>query len=224
MRRSLLAVLLFFSLVPLARADGDPASDILLTEDVFFPYAPPVSERLKTALKDLLKETRRSGYPMKVALINTTGDLGAYPQLFNQPPQYTELLARELSTLNPHGDPLKEAHLLVVMPGGFGGANLGEGVDRALAPVTIDPDGGSDALAQAAMAAVARIATENGHPINTPPEAKLTLSDSEKDSGGGTSALFFLAPALLLFAGLFIAAQISARRQTDPTEPGPEPR
>jgi hypothetical protein len=222
-RRALLALLLFFALVPSAAANGDPASDILLTDDVFFPYAPPVSERLKTALKDVLKEARRSGYPMKVALINTEADLGAYPQLFNQPAAYSELLARELSTLNPHGDPLKEAHLLIVMPGGFGGANLGEGVDRALAEVTINPDGGSDGLAQAAMAAVARIATENGHPTDVPPEATLTLSDSEKGSGGGTSALVFLAPALLLFAGLFIAGRISARRKSTP-DAGTEPR
>src|SRR3712207_1066609 len=169
----------------MARADGDPASDILLTDDIFFPYSPPVSERLKTALEKVVRDARRAGYPMKVALINTEADLGAYPQLFNQPAQYSELLSRELSTLNPHGDPVKDPHLLIVMPVGFGGDNLGEGVDRALAPIEIDAEGGSDALAQAAMAAVARIATENGHPIDIPPEATIALSKGGEKSGGG---------------------------------------
>jgi hypothetical protein len=202
---------------PAAWADGDPASDILLTQDVFFPYAPPTSEKVKTALQDVLKKAKQAGYPMKVALINTEADLGAYPQLFNEPTKYSDLLSQELSTLNPHGDPLKAAHLLIVMPGGFGGSNLGEGVNRALEPVRIDPEGGSDGLAQAAMAAVARIATENGHEVPVPPEASLKISASDKKSGGGTSPVVFLAPALLLFAGLFVAGRIAARRQPSGT-------
>ena len=215
MRRLLLAAVAAVLLCPpAALADGDPASDILLTQDTFFPYAPPVSDRLKKALEKVVGEAKRAGYPMKVALINTEADLGAYPQLFNQPAKYSELLSRELATLNPHGDPLKAVHLLIVMPGGFGGSNLGDGVDRALEPVTIDAEGGSDALAQAAMAAVARIATENGHSVAVPPEASLKVSKSDKKSGGGTSAVIFLAPALLLFAGLFVAGRIAARRQT----------
>jgi hypothetical protein len=213
MRRALFALVLFFALAGVARADGDPASDVLLTQDVFFPYAPQVSDRLKTGLERVLKQAKNAGYPMKVALVNTEADLGAYPQLFNQPSKYTDLLSRELATLNPHGDPLKAVHLLIVMPGGFGGSNLGDGVDRALAPVKIRPDGGSDALAQAAMAAVARIATSNGHKVAVPPEASLKVSKSAKKSGGGTSPVVFLAPALLLFGGLFVAGRIAARRE-----------
>jgi hypothetical protein len=217
MKRLLVVVALVLVCAPAAWADGDPASDVLLTEDVFFPYSPPVSQRLKTALERVLKDARKAGYPMKVALINTEADLGAYPQLFNQPTKYSDLLARELATLNPHGDPLKAIHLLIVMPGGFGGSNLGDGVDRALAPITIDPQGGSDGLAQAAMGGVARLATENGHRVAVPPEASIKVSKSAKKSGGGTSAVVFLAPALLLFAGLFVAGRIAARRQTSAT-------
>jgi hypothetical protein len=218
MRRALLAVLLVLVCAPAAWADGDPASDVLLTQDTFFPYAPPVSEKLKTGLQQVVKKAKAAGYPMKVALVNTEADLGAYPQLFNQPAKYSDLLSRELETLNPHGNAVDAVHLLIVMPGGFGGSNLGDGVDRALAPVKIDAGGGSDALAQAAMAAVARIATENGHQVPVPPEASLKVSKSAKKSGGGTSPVVFLAPALLLFAGLFVAGRIAARRQ--PSAPG----
>lgn len=198
-----------------AHADGDPASDVLLSQDSYLPYSPTVQPKLKAALEKLLKRARDDGYPMKVALINTEADLGAYPQLFNQPQRYADLLEGELSSLSRHGDAVDEVHLLVVMPGGFGGSGLGDGVDRALAPVKITTDKGSDGLAQAALAGVARIATENGHELATPPEASIALGKASKTrSGGGTSPLLFVAPALLLFGGLFVAGRIAARRSS----------
>jgi hypothetical protein len=216
MKRILLVPLLVVLLVPaVALADGDPASDVLLTQDSFLPYAPPTSDRFKTALDKVLKDAKAAGYPMKVALINTEADLGAYPNLFNSPQEYANLLNRELATLNPHGDPQKDVHLLIVMPGGYGGVNLGEGVDKALAPVKIQADAGSDGLARAALAAIARIATENGHAVDVPPEASLKVGKASAKGGGGTSPIFFIAPAVLLFGGLFVAGRITARRQAD---------
>ncbi len=198
-----------------ARANGDPASDVLLSQDHYLPYAPPVQERLVTALEDVLERAREAGFPMKVALINTERDLGAYPQLFNSPQEYANLLTRGLATLNPHGDPVKDVHLLVVMPGGFGGNNLGEKVDDALSGIAIQGEAQSDGLAKAAVEAVARLATANGHPVPVPPEARIELSASDADDGGGgTSPLVFAAPAVLLFAGLFVAGRMARRRQS----------
>ena len=205
------AVVLLLALAPAAWADGDPPSDVLLTQDTYLPYA-PVSAKLKAALERTVKAARAAGYPMKVALVADQSDLGSYPNLFNQPAQYSSLLTQELSTLNPHGDPLKAVHLLIVMPGGFGGSNLGDGVDKALGPITIGQRGADD-LAQAAMTAVARVATANGHRVAVPPEASARVSPGAKKSGGGTSGLVFLAPALVLFAGLFLAGRIASRRR-----------
>ena len=213
MRAVALVVAAALVLPAVARADGDPASDVLLRQDSYLPYSPVVAPKLKTALEKVVKAARDAGYPMKVALISSEADLGAYPQLFNQPQKYADLLKGELATLNPHGDALKEIHLLVVMPGGYGGSGLGDGVDQALGPVTIATDKGSDGLAQAALAAVARLATQNGHRVAVPPEATGKLGKPSKASGGGgTSPLLFIAPALLLFAGLFVAGRITARR------------
>jgi hypothetical protein len=214
--RWLAAALVVACLFPaVAVADGDPASDVLLTQDSFLPYAPPTQARLKTALEKVLKDARSAGYGMKVALIATEADLGAYPQLFNQPQKYADLLSRELSTLNPHGEPQKAVHLLIVMPGGYGGMNLGDGVDAALAPVKIEGDKGADGLARAALAAVARIATANGHKVAVPPEASVKLgTSSAKGGGSGPSVLLFIAPALLLFGGLFIAGRRAGRSAT----------
>lgn len=214
--RRLLFIVAALVLLPAvaARANGDPASDVLLTQDSFLPYAPPTQDRLKTALEGVLEAADEAGYPMKVALINTARDLGAYPELFNSPQEYADLLTSELRTLNPHGDPLKEVHLLVVMPGGFGGNNLGEQVDEALAPVAIEAEAQSDGLAKAALTAVARLATVNGSRVPTPPEAELELSASSAEAGGGgTSPLLFIAPAVLLFAGLFLAGRIARNRE-----------
>ena len=215
MRRSLALLLALAALMPAsAGANGDPASDVLLTQDHFLPYAPPVQERLATALEDVLRSVREAGYPMKVALIMTERDLGAYSQLFNRPQEYADLLTRELATLNPHGDPVKDVHLLVVMAGGFGGNDLGEKVDDALGGITIQGEAQSDGLAKAAIEAVARLATVNGHPVPTPPEARIELAASDAEAGGGgTSPLVYAAPALLLFAGLFAAGRLARRRE-----------
>ena len=47
--RILAACILVVMLAPArASADGDPASDVLLGENVFYPYSPPVSAALQT--------------------------------------------------------------------------------------------------------------------------------------------------------------------------------
>jgi hypothetical protein len=220
-RRALaLAVVALLAAAPTARADGDPASDVLLQADVFFPYAPATSPALAKALEGLLQRTRQGGYPMKVALIASAGDLGAYPQMFNAPQEYASLLASELPN-NPHGKKSSRAelrpHLLVVMPGGFGGDNLGDAVDAALAPVTIESAAQADGLAKAALAAVARIATANGHETPVPPEASTKLAETTKstDRGSGTPVWIFIAPVLLVVAGAVVAGRIATRRSQE---------
>ncbi len=184
---------------PAAWADGDPASDVLLDQDVFFPYAPPTRGDLERALERTVRQAREAGYPVKVALIASAADLGAYPRLYNRANEYATLLSRELPQ-STHGRRVTGQRILVVMPGGFGGVDLGVGVDEALAGVEIQADAGSDGLAVAAMAAVARLATANGARVPTPPEAATTLE--AREGAGGPSALLYLAPAVVLFVAL----------------------
>lgn len=210
----LAGLLCLLALAPPALADGDPASDVLLSQDSFLPYAPPVQPKLKKALESVLKQAEKAGYPMKVALILSESDLGSYSQLLNQAQKYTDLLSGELGALNPNGDASKALHLLVVMPGGFGGNNLGGKVNDALQPVKIQGEAQSDGLAKAAIAAVARIATANGHPVKVPAEANIKLSSSDASTKRNTtSPLVFAAPALLLFVGLAVAGRVAVRRQ-----------
>jgi hypothetical protein len=211
---ALVAALALLTFPAVARADGDPASDILLAQDVFFPYAPMTAPRLSDALTKLLERTRSSGYPMKVALIESEGDLGANADLFGRPLDYANLLAEELRTLR-HGRPGdEELHLLVVMPVGFSGSGLGDRVDEALAPVRIEAAAQSDGLARAAIEAVARLASVNGHSTPIPPEAKLALAPrDESTERSSPSVLPFVLPFGVVTIASAIAGLVAARRR-----------
>jgi hypothetical protein len=197
-----------------ARADGDPASDILLGQDAFFPYAPATAKRLSGALTGLLERTRKSGYPIKVALIESEGDLGANADLFGRPLEYANLLADELRTLRHGKDGGEDLHLLVVMPTGFSGAGLGARVDEALGPVRIESAAQSDGLARAAIEAVARLASVNGHPTPIPPEARLALAPrNESTKPSGSSVLPYVLPFGVITIAVAVASLVAARRR-----------
>jgi hypothetical protein len=214
MRRAALVAFAVLALLPAgAAADGDPASDVLLAQDVYYPYAPKVSKPLTTALDSLLGRVRKAGYPMKVALIQAPSDLGAYPNLFGDTQNYANLLAKEIA-FNSH------PHLLVVMPSGFGGDNLGANVDRALKGITVDGDAQSNGLAQAALAAVARVASANGHPTPVPAEAHAALASSKASSTRSTpSLLVYGGPVLLALLAVGGLLLVGRRRETEGTDP-----
>jgi hypothetical protein len=199
---------------PAALADGDPASDTLLFQDVYYPYAPPTSKHLSHALDALLKRARQAGYPMKVALIEAPADLGVFPQMINDPQRYANQLALELRTLRHGRESKEQLHLLVVFPVGFAGDNLGRRVDEALAPVRINSRAQSDGLAQAAMRAVARLATINGHPLAAPPQAGGVLAPRhESTKREGPSILLFVLPPLAVVVIALVAGSVMSRRR-----------
>src|SRR3954454_15887728 len=201
-----------------ASADGDPASDFLLQQDAYYPYAPKTSPTLRTALDGLLKRTRAAGYPMKVALIETAGDLGSFPQMFNDPQRYADLLAQELSTITHGNKSDDQLHLLVVFPSGFAGSGLGDAVNTALAPVKVNADAQSDGLVAAALEAVAPVGPANGHRTPIPPEAKAKLAATSKSTKrSGPPIVVYLLPVLLVVAAALVTGRIARRR--DATTP-----
>ena len=130
-----------------ALADADPASDVLLAANVFYPYSPPVPARLQSALNTEIAAAQKARFPIKVAIIATPTDLGAIPELFDKPQQYAAFLDQEIS----FGSKLP---LLVVMPDGYGTAAVPSAAAAAIAALGKPPVGGSDALTQAAIPAV----------------------------------------------------------------------
>jgi hypothetical protein len=199
-----------------ARADGDPASDFLLQQDSYYPYAPKTSPPLRNALDGMLKRLRAKGYPMKVALIQTASDLGSYTQMFNDPQRYANLLAQELQTITHGRAKTDQLHLLVVFPSGFAGSGLGDRVDQALAGVSVNTEAQADGLAQGAMIAAARIATANGVRTPVPREATVRLAATNKSTKRSGPPIFvYFLPVLLVIAAALGAGRIAARRGGD---------
>jgi hypothetical protein len=186
-----------------AMADADPASDFLLTQDIFLPYRPAVSAALKADLLGVTKAAKKAGYPIKVAVIATAADLGGVPNLFNQPTRYAPFLGREIS-FNSKGRPL-----LVVMPVGFGTYGAGPRAESAIAKVKVGS--GADGLARAGVEAVQKLAAASGHPIRG-------FKPSSSGSGGGGNALVFGVPVALLVIALAIVSYRKAGREEDPGE------
>ena len=137
-----------------SRADGDPASDYLITVDIFVPTSPPPVRGLQTDLDNLVFAAKRQGYFVKVALIGSRADLGAVPQLFGHPQTYAKFLASELRFAY-------NGRLLIVMPQGFGTAHVPGREARALEQLEIGTASPDD-LVRTGMAAVRASAAAAG--------------------------------------------------------------
>jgi hypothetical protein len=180
-----------------ALADGDPASDVLLGENVFYPFSPTVSPGLQRLLNaETAAAANAARTPVKVALIHMPADLGAIPSLFAKPQEYADFLIQEISFSN------SKQLLLVVMPNGYGVVGLGPTGQRAVASLK-KPGGQIDDMARAAITAVSKLAAADGHPIGTVTAA-----------GSGTSSTPTSAiAALVAAAAITIAATVLAIRQ-----------
>jgi len=66
----------------------DPASDFLLTQDVFVPWDVKLPPAQTSRLTNLVHSAKASGYRIKVALIATPYDLGAVTPLWRRPQRY----------------------------------------------------------------------------------------------------------------------------------------
>ncbi len=202
-----------------ARADGDPASDILLAQDLFLPYPPNgVSAPVARALQTTLGRARARGFPVKVALVADARDLGSAGQLFAAPQDYADLLTQELTVNVVHGRELELPRVLVVLPSGLGGNNLGDTAGTALEGLFPPEAEGPDGLARTAARAVSRLAAAAGHPFALPPLPAAVAAGSGGGGGGGLpSGVLFGAPVLLVL--LVVGALTLRRAEPEPGDP-----
>jgi hypothetical protein len=186
-----------------ARADGDPASDVLLLQDVYLPYAPGVPGPLGKTITTLLKTTRKAGFPLKVAIIANAKDLGAVPQFFAKPQSYAPFLQSEIAFNS-------KRPLLVVMPTGYGAAALPAGSETGLQGLAPPKSARGEDLGRSAVAAIVKLSAAAGHPVPAP-----KIPTAGGGGGGGTSPLIvFGVPVALLALGGVLAA---LRRRQDAT-------
>ena len=150
------AVIICGVLAPLAQADGDPGSDVLVYQDLFVGSTAGLSVPQQARLGDLLKTAERSKFPIRVAIIGSRADLGAVTSLWRKPQAYARFLGLELSLAY-------KQRLLVVMPNGLGfnwpGHSSGTAY-RTLAGIRVGT--GGDGLLSAADAGVRKLAAADG--------------------------------------------------------------
>jgi hypothetical protein len=139
-----------------ARADGDPASDVLSSQAVFVPQDAGLSSGQLAALGATVAAARRDGYDVRVAVIASASDLGSVSALWHRPASYARFLGQELGLV-------ARGALLVVMPDGYGYTA------RSGGPATVGPLAGLPApgmaLGAGSIVAVRRLAAAAGHPL-----------------------------------------------------------
>jgi hypothetical protein len=208
---------------PAALADGDPASDVLANAALFNPIGSGVSLGQQAQLEAVLADSKRAGFPIRVALIasGSAGDLGTVTALWEQPGTYAQYLDLELSELY-------DGQVLVVMPNGFGLDGPASGphkVGAAEAAVRAPAPGPGAQLAASAIAAVPLLARAAGHPIPASELSAATHSATlgEKSAAGRSfspSAVIALTVGLLLIAAAWWASlharPLERRRRLQP--------
>ncbi len=198
------AVLLAVAMLPSgAFGDADPASDMLLIQNVFYPYMPQVSQPLQRTLNAETAAAAKAKFPIKVALIASKIDLGAIPVLFGKPKEYANFLDREISFNGPQP-------LLVVMPQGAAVQGMNAAATAVGNALPKPASAVSNDLARLAIAAVPKLAAAAGHPIKA--VAAEPSSSAGGSSGGGSSSTTVL--VVLIVAAVAIAgAVIGIRRR-----------
>ena len=150
------AVLAAGSLAAAARADGDPASDFLLTQQIFVPFDVKVPAEKQRRLAGVVAAANRKGFQIRVALIASPYDLGSVTPLWGKPRPYARFLGEELRYVY-------KQRLLIVMPSGFGFHRLGHSSKAEYAVLARIPvPSGRDGLVDATTTAVQRLAAAGG--------------------------------------------------------------
>ena len=208
------------TVVPSARADGDPGSDVLVYQDLFAGSDAGLSVAQQVELGGLLKATVRAGAPVRVAVIASRFDLGAVTGLWRNPRAYARFLGIELSLVY-------KQRLLVVMPNGFGFNWPGHSpaaAYRTLASIPIHA--GGDGLFSATEAAVRKLMQASGVELpagaasvapNGAGEAHAQPSGNNADNTIGIVALSLVALVGIVLAGHRVVGRVGWPRPRFPS-------
>jgi hypothetical protein len=192
-----------------AKANGDPASDVLLTDQVFLPFEAPVSKSAQDNLRKTVAEANKKGFKLRVALIAFTSDLGSATALWGHPEDYSKFLGKEIAFVTT--DPL-----LVSMPSGFGFYDQGRPVaseQQVLAKVA--PGKIPTALAESTTAAVRALAAAKG----------ITLPKPSSGASGNHDRVILGAAVAAFLLILVVPARLVRRRSRGGGQsPSSEPR
>ena len=183
-----------------AHADGDPASDFLITQDVFVPWDIKLPLAKTGELTRLVHAAKIGGYRLKVALIATPYDLGAITPLWRRPQRYARFLGQELLFVY-------KGRLLIVMPNGYGIYHHGKLVtaERKLLDGLPSPAATGADVATAGSAGVRRLVAASG--------ITLTLAPATTTTGHGHTPIPIVVAAAVAGAWLLLTAFVLVRRR-----------
>jgi hypothetical protein len=210
MKRLALALAVLALLVPgAARANGDPASDVLLTDQVFLPFEAPISKSEQNNLRETVVEANKKGFKLRVALIAFTSDLGTAVSLWKHPQNYSEFLGKEIAFVYT-------GPLLISMPSGFGFYNEDKSVaSERQVLAKVQPGQTPTALAQSTTAAVRALAAAKGITLPKPSSGSSATHDR---------VILGAAVAAFLLVLIFPARLLRRRGQGGEQSPSSEPR
>ena len=154
-----MAALAVLALPCVARANGDPASDYLLVQNIFLPFNAKVDSAASKELADTVRAADKAGFKVRVAVIGSRYDLGTAFSLYNKAQRYAQFLGLELS-FTYHG------RLIVVTPNGYGVSINGKTDPAGVKVVKPLQPPGKDATSQvkAATQAIRKLAAASDHP------------------------------------------------------------
>jgi hypothetical protein len=208
MRRALLATAAVGLLaVPAARANGDPASDVLITQQVFIGPEVPISTSDQEELQKTVEAANERGYKIRVALIAFSGDLGTAVSLWRHPQSYSKFLGSELAFAYNN-------RLLIAMPSGFGfyrGRKPVAKEQRVL--LRIQAGKTPAALAQSTTRAVRALAAADG----------VTLPAQSSKSTAWRDRAIIAAAGVAILLILFVPGRWLRRSRAKPAQPKSEP-
>jgi hypothetical protein len=206
-----LAAALLGVAAPAASADGDPASDFLVLQDMYYGYELDLKSQPAAQLPALLAQSRANGYEIRVAVITRAGDLGSAAMLWGKPKDYAEFLGQELANV------YKE-RTLVVMPSGYGLFHAGHSTLRE--QKLLDKLPPPRDLLPSSLQAVQRLASASDVQLTIPDvpagnvtqpafqHATATATATPAPQSGGSSTWLFLVPV----AGFVLIALLARRR------------
>jgi cytochrome c biogenesis protein CcmG/thiol:disulfide interchange protein DsbE len=172
-----------------ALADGDPGSDELVAQNLFFGAGDGISDRQQIQLGHLLYATQALGAPVRVAIIGQKADLGTVTPLWQNPTTYSWYLGEEL-------DLAYAQRLVVVMPNGvayYWSGHTNGRVDGHGSGVALTVASGSRPaqLIAAATAAVTQLETAAGipaHKLETAARSPGVIAAAQRAASSDTQA------------------------------------
>jgi cytochrome oxidase Cu insertion factor (SCO1/SenC/PrrC family) len=196
-----------------ALADGDPASDVLVSQLPFIPSDTGATAAQQAKLTGLLRAAKAAGYPVRVAIIPDAYDLGSVTALWRKPQAYAHFLGIELSYV--HKQPL-----LVVMPNGVGFDWEGHHAPPQTAALARLPrTTAGPGLLSVARSAVTMLAAGAHVKLAAPPST--TGARAGAKSGGITSAVLVALVVVLALVALGLATVLRWRPRGGEPKPAP---